>query len=69
MFSLYKAEHLGSLLLGVQMLGPNSVGPGSLTGWREDLKSLFPSSPDNHLSKGEGAPEFALDSILNSEPS
>ena len=55
MFSpLYKAEHWGLLLLGVQMLGPDSVGPGSLTGWREDLKSVFPSSPDNHLSKGEG---------------
>ena len=37
------------------MLRPDSVGPGSLTGWREDLKSVFPSSPDNHLSKGEGA--------------
>lgn len=29
--------------------------------------SIFPSSPDNHLSKGEGAHLVALDPILNSE--
>ena len=56
MFSpLYKAEHWGLLLLGVQMLGPDSVGPGSLTGWREDLKSLsFPLPLTTISAKGKG---------------